>query len=80
MGEASGVGGGARFVYSPAMSTAEIINEPPKLPEADRRAIREVLLGIANEDRDMALCNQTAMEGAMMLDQMESDNSRDKSR
>jgi hypothetical protein len=55
------------------MSTAEIINELPKLPEADRRAIREVLLGIANEDPDVALCNQTAMEGAMMLDQMESD-------
>lgn len=43
----------ARFVYAPAMSTAEIINELPKLPEADRRAIREVLLGIANEDPDV---------------------------
>ena len=61
----------ARFVYPPAMSTAEIINELPKLPEADRRAIREVLLGIANEDPDVALCNQTAMEGAKMLDQWE---------
>lgn len=60
------------------MSTAEIINELPKLPEADRRAIREVLLGIANEDPDVALCNQTATEGAMMLDQMESDDARNK--
>jgi hypothetical protein len=68
----------ARFVYAPDMSTAEIINELPKLPEADRRAIREVLLGIANEDPDVALCNQTAMEGAMMLDQMESDDARDR--
>lgn len=62
------------------MSTAEIINELPKLPEAHRRAIREVLLGIANEDPDVALCNQTAMEGAMMLDEMESADARDKSR
>lgn len=56
------------------MSTAEIIKQLPKPPEADRCAIREVLLGIANEDPDVALCNQTALEGAMMLDQMESDN------
>ena len=62
------------------MSTAEIIKELPKLPEADRRAIREVLLGIANEDPDVALCNQTALEGAMMLDQMESEEAGDKSR
>jgi hypothetical protein len=51
------------------MSTAEIIKELPRLSEADRRAIREVLLGIANEGADVALCNQTALEGAMMLDQ-----------
>ena len=50
------------------------------LPEADRRAIREVLLGIANEDPDVALCNQTALEGAMMLDKMESEDGGDKSR
>jgi hypothetical protein len=62
------------------MSTAEIIKELPKLPEADRRAIREVLLGIANEDPDVALCNQTALEGAMMLDKMESEDGGDKSR
>ena len=62
------------------MSTAEIIKELPKLPEADRRAIREVLLGIANGDPDVALCNQTALEGAMMLDKMESEDGGDKSR
>ena len=58
------------------MSTAEIIKELPKLSEADRRAIHEVLLRIVNEDPDVALCNQTALEGAMMLDQMESDDAR----
>jgi hypothetical protein len=53
------------------MSTADIIRELPKLAEADRRAIREVLLDIANANPDVALCNQTALEGAMMLDRME---------
>lgn len=62
------------------MSTADIIKELPKLSEVDRRAIREALLGIANENPDVALCNQTALEGAMMLDQMESDDARNKSR
>ena len=62
------------------MSTAEIIKELPNLPEADRRAIREVLLAIANEDPQVAMCNQTALEGAMMLDQMESDDAGNKSR
>ena len=62
------------------MSTAEIIRELPKLAEADRRAIREVLLEIANENPDVALCNQTALEGAMMLDRMEEDDARRQSR
>jgi hypothetical protein len=47
------------------MSTAEIIHELPKLAEADRRAIREALLEIANENPDVALCNQAASEGAI---------------
>jgi hypothetical protein len=53
------------------VSATEIIKELPGLSEADRRAIREVLLDIANADPDIALCNQTALEGAMMLDRME---------
>jgi hypothetical protein len=62
------------------MSAAEIINELPKLTEADRRAIREVLLEIANENPDVALCNQSALEGAMMFDRMEDDDARRQSR
>jgi hypothetical protein len=62
------------------MSTAEIIKELPKLPEADRRAIREALLEIANQNPDVALCNQAALEGAVMLDQMEREDAGDKSR
>jgi hypothetical protein len=62
------------------MSTADIIRELPKLAEADRRAIREVLLEIANADPDIVLCNQTALEGAMMLDRMEDKDAHRKSR
>ena len=58
------------------MSASEIIKELPKLSEAERRAIREVLLGIANEDPNIAACNQSALEGAMMLDRMEDDDAR----
>ena len=62
------------------MSAADIIRELPKLTEADRRAIREVLLEIANENPDVALCNQTALEGAMLFDRMEDDDARRQSR
>jgi hypothetical protein len=62
------------------MSATEIIKELPRLSEADRRAIREVLLEIANENPDVALCNQAALEGAMMLDRMEDEDARRQSR
>jgi len=62
------------------MSTAEIIKELPKLTEADRRVIREVLLEIANQDPDVALCNQSALEGALMLDRLEDDDARRQAR
>jgi hypothetical protein len=32
------------------------------------RAIREGLLKIANQDSDVALCNETALDGALILD------------
>jgi hypothetical protein len=59
-----------------AVSASEIIKELPKLSEAERRAIREGLLEIANQDSDVALCNQTALDGALTLDQMEDDDAR----
>ncbi len=62
--------------YISHMSAAEIIRELPKLTEADRRAIREALLDIANQDPDVALCNQAALDGAIMLDRMEDDDAR----
>ena len=53
------------------MSASEIIKELPVLSEAERRAVREGLLEIANQDPDVALCNQAALEVALMLDRME---------
>ncbi len=62
------------------MSAAEIIRELPKLTEADRRAIRDALLEIANQDPDVALCNEAALAGAIMLDRMEDDDAHRQSR
>ena len=58
------------------MSASEIIKELPKLSEAERRAIREGLMEIANQDPDVALCNQAALEGALMLDRMEAEDAQ----
>jgi hypothetical protein len=62
------------------MSATDIIKELPRLTEADRRHIREVLLEIANENPDVALCNQSALDGAQLLDRMEDDDARHPSR
>ena len=59
-----------------AVSASEIIKELPKLTEAERRAVREGLLEIANQDSDVALCNQAALDGALMLDRMEDEDAR----
>jgi hypothetical protein len=62
------------------VSTTEIINELPRLTEQDRRAIRQVLLEIANQDEGIAACNQSALEGAMLLDRIEDEEAQRKSR
>ena len=62
------------------MSASEIIKQLPKLSEAERRAIREVLLEIANWDGDVALCNEAALDGALMLERMEDEDARDQAR
>ena len=48
----------------------------PNLNEAERRAIREGLLEIANQDPDVAVSNQAALDGALMLDRMEDEDAR----
>ena len=58
------------------MSAAQIIAELPKLSEAERRAVRQKLLELAAENSDVELCNQSALEGAQMLDRMEEEDAR----
>ena len=58
------------------MSVAEIMKALPNLNEAERRAIREGLLEIANQDPDVAVSNQAALDGALMLDRMEDEDAR----
>ncbi|MSU59065.1 MAG: hypothetical protein EXS35_13010 [Pedosphaera sp.] len=62
------------------MSATEILNELPKLTEAERRTVRQKLSELAAENEDIALCNQAALEGAMMLDRMEEEDARRKKR
>jgi hypothetical protein len=60
------------------VSTIEIINELPKLSESDRRAVREKLLELSARNEEINLCNQAALEGAVMLDHMEDQDARHK--
>jgi hypothetical protein len=46
------------------------------MSEAERRAVRRKLVELAAENEDVALCDQTALEGAITLDQMEADDAR----
>jgi hypothetical protein len=61
------------------VSASEIVKELPNLTEAERRVIRAGLLELANQEPDVALCNQAALEGALMLDRMEDEDARRKS-
>ena len=62
------------------MNAAQIIEELPRLTEAERRAVRERLLELAQENQDIAACNQAALDGALLLDRMEDHNARSDSR
>jgi hypothetical protein len=62
------------------MSATEIVNELPRLNELERRAIRQKLLELASENEEVAVCNQAALEGALLLDRMEDEDALRKSR
>ena len=62
------------------MSATEILNELPKLTETERRAVRQKLLELAEENEAVAWCDQAALEGSVMLDRMEEEVARRKSR
>ncbi|PYJ83475.1 MAG: hypothetical protein DME22_15685 [Verrucomicrobia bacterium] len=69
-----------RRINIPSMSVTEIINELPKLTEAELRLVRQRLLELAAQNQDIELCNQAALDGAMMLDRMQDDDARRQSR
>lgn len=56
------------------MSVAQIIEELPKLTALDRFAVRRKLMELADENADVALCDAMALEGALLLDQMEAED------
>ena len=56
------------------MSVAQIITELPKLNPADLRAVRQKLLEISEENEGVAACDSTALEGALLLDQLEAED------
>ena len=58
------------------MSATEILNELPRLTESERRAVRQKLLELAEENEAVALCDHAAVEGAVMLDRMEEEDAR----
>jgi hypothetical protein len=62
------------------MSATEILSELPKLTEAERRSVRRKLSELAAENDEIALCDQAALEGAMMLDRMEEEDARHQKR
>ena len=62
------------------MSAAEIMKQIPRLTDTERRAVRQMLLDLANQDADVVSCNQAALEGAMIFDRMQDEDAQRKSR
>jgi hypothetical protein len=58
------------------VSVAEIIDELPKLTEAELRLVHRRLLELATQDENVELCNRAAIAGAVMLDRMEDGGAR----
>ena len=75
-----GLTSGSGHIIFPFVSAIEIINELPKLTEAELRLVRQRLLELAAQNQDIDVCNQAALDGAMMLDRMEDDDARRQSR
>lgn len=62
------------------MSAAEIMDELPKLNEAELRAVRRKLAELAAENAEIADCDAAARAGAQLLDRMEEEDARHQSR
>lgn len=53
------------------VSVTEIINELPKLTHQERRLVHNRLLELSAEDSEVNSCNESALQGAALLDAME---------
>lgn len=62
------------------MSATEILKELPNLTASELRLVRERLLQLAAQNEDVAICDQAALDGALMLDRLEEDDARHQSR
>jgi len=56
------------------MSASEIISKLPRRDELERRAVRQKLLELAEENEAVAQCNLAALDGALLLDRMENED------
>jgi hypothetical protein len=62
------------------VSASEIIDELPKLSKAELRVVRQRLVELAAENQDVAICDEAALQGALMLDRMEKEDADRQSR
>jgi hypothetical protein len=62
------------------VSATEIINELPKLTKAEMRLVRQRFLELAAQNHDIEICDQAALDGALMLDRLEDEDARRQSR
>ncbi len=62
------------------MSATEILNELPKLSASEMRLVRQRLLELAAQNQDTQICDQAALDGALMLDRMEEEDANRQSR
>ena len=56
------------------MSTTEILEAMPKLSLPELKAIRRKLQELADENDEVALCDEAALDGARIFDRMEAED------
>jgi hypothetical protein len=53
------------------MNATQIIKYLPKLSKSERQKIFDALIRIHGELEDVAVCNKSALEGALLMDKLE---------
>ncbi len=69
-----------QFRYDPFVSANDIIRELPNLSLRERRDVRHRLTELEEANEDVGVCDAAALEGALMLDQMEASDDRSTAR